>query len=53
MVQYLHVIMLNNNTLFLHASILNPHKKNAILLECELQYNRVLLRLTVVALPHT
>jgi hypothetical protein len=36
MVQYLHVIMLNNNTLFLHASILNPREKNAILLECEL-----------------
>ena len=36
MVQYLHVIMLNNNTLFLHASVLTSYDKNDILLECEL-----------------
>lgn len=36
MVQYIHVIILNNNTVFLHASLLTSYDKNAVLLECEL-----------------
>ena len=36
MVQYIHVIILNNNTVFLHASLLTSYDKNEVLLECEL-----------------